>query len=172
MGASFTITSLSVACGGRLGICPMPGACGRLEPDLADIVSWGPDLVVSLAEASELEADGAGWLAEGLSRRAIGWAHMPIRDFAAPGPQFEAAWPALAGRVHALLDAAGAVLLHCRGGCGRSGMVALRLMLERGEEPAAALERLRAAHPGAIETGDQLDWARRPSARRRPVVQP
>jgi hypothetical protein len=38
-------------------------------------------------------------------------------------------------------------------------MIALRLMVERGEPAEAALARLRAARPGAVETAEQLAWA-------------
>jgi ADP-ribosyl-[dinitrogen reductase] hydrolase len=47
------------------------------------------------------------------------------------------------------------VLLHCMGGLGRSGMVAARLLVELGEEPRTAIQRVRAARPGAIETAAQ-----------------
>ena len=50
------------------------------------------------------------------------------------------------------LQGKGRVLIHCMGGCGRSGMAALRLMIEAGEAPGAALERLRAVRPCAVET--------------------
>jgi len=53
----------------------------------------------------------------------------------------------------------GKVLVHCMGGCGRSGMAVLRLMVETGEPPHSALSRLRAARPCAVETDAQFDWA-------------
>jgi protein-tyrosine phosphatase len=45
------------------------------------------------------------------------------------------------------------------GGCGRSGTAALRLMVEAGENPKAALQRLRAVRPCAVETPEQFQWA-------------
>jgi protein-tyrosine phosphatase len=47
------------------------------------------------------------------------------------------------------------------GGCGRSGSVALRLMVETGEAAADAFIRLRAARPCAVETDAQYRWASR-----------
>jgi hypothetical protein len=38
-------------------------------------------------------------------------------------------------------------------------MIALRLMVEDGEAPDAALARLRAARPCAVETNAQMRWA-------------
>lgn len=53
------------------------------------------------------------------------------------------------------------IALHCLGGCGRSGMIALRLMVLSGEAAGRALERLRAARPCAVETEAQRVWASR-----------
>ena len=38
-------------------------------------------------------------------------------------------------------------------------MIALRLMVERGEASSVAFERLRALRPGAVETDAQRAWA-------------
>ena len=46
-----------------------------------------------------------------------------------------------------------------RAGRGRSGMIALRLMIAGGERPVAALKRLRAVQPEAVETPGQMNWA-------------
>src|SRR5690606_33735699 len=57
------------------------------------------------------------------------------------------------------LEGGGRVLVHCLGGCGRSGMVALRLMIGAGETPEVALRHLRGVRPCAVETEAQLAWA-------------
>jgi protein-tyrosine phosphatase len=87
----------------------------------------------------------------------IGWVAFPVADYAVP-PR-GADWDAVSARLRAVLAAGGRVLVHCRGGCGRSGMAALRLMVEGGEAPAAALARLRAVRPCAVETPAQMRWA-------------
>src|SRR5207245_7627296 len=61
----------------------------------------------------------------------------------------------VAGRLHAWLAERRNVLIHCTGGLGRSGMIAARLMVELGEEPRLAMQRVRAARPGAIEAAAQ-----------------
>jgi len=53
----------------------------------------------------------------------------------------------------------GKVFAHCYGGKGRSGMVLLRLMVERGLDPDQALQDLRRVRPGAVETQAQWLWA-------------
>ena len=67
-----------------------------------------------------------------------------------------------AARAKALLAQGGRVLVHCFGGCGRSGMAALRLLVELGEDPDEALARIRAVRSCAVETEAQMAWAMRP----------
>lgn len=58
----------------------------------------------------------------------------------------------------ALLRDGGRVLVHCRGGLGRAGTVAARLLVELGDPAAVAVECVRQARPGAIETAAQLEY--------------
>ena len=44
------------------------------------------------------------------------------------------------------------IVVHCRGGRGRSGLLAARLLVEMGVDPEAAILQVRAANPLAIET--------------------
>ena len=147
------------ASAGRIGICRLPGAGGGLEPDLGAIGKWQPAIVVSMTEAAEMAMLGAGDLPERLEGIGAIWRHFPVVDFGTPAP--DASWAALSAELHKSLESGQNVLLHCRGGLGRSGMVALRLMVERGEAVEQALTRLRAARPGAVETKAQLAWASR-----------
>ena len=52
------------------------------------------------------------------------------------------------------------VLIHCRGGLGRAGTIAARLLIELGTEPGEAIANVRAVRPGAIETDDQEEFVR------------
>ena len=94
-----------------------------------------------------------------LRRNGVDWVHLPVADFGVPDPAVDAAWRDVSRSVAEVLREKGRVLVHCRGGCGRSGMIALRLMIEQGQAPKAALARLRAVRPCAVETGEQFLWA-------------
>ncbi len=126
---------------------------------MAELMDWAPDLVLSMTEMDEMVQLGAGGLGEALEQAGIAWHHLPIRDFGAPPVEVQAVWPAVSAQARAILAGGGKVLAHCRGGCGRSGMVLLRLMVELGEVPEAALTRLRRVRPCAVETEGQRAWA-------------
>ena len=151
-----TIAEINLGAG-QLAISPAPGRGGDYAGDLADLLAWQPALVISLTTQPEREAIAPDLPAD-LARHGTHWRAFPITDYSTP----ETGWPALSPLIHAALAKGDRVLLHCMGGCGRSGMIALRLMVETGEDADAALNRLRARRPCAVETEAQRLWATQP----------
>lgn len=145
---------------GILALSGLPGASGSYGEDLAHIRDWQPGLVISLTSDEEMAEAGAADLGADLQAMGCRWVHMPIVDFGTPTESFIAAWAPVSRSALAALDGGGRVLVHCRGGCGRSGMVALRLMIEHGEYPDKALARLRGVRACAVETDGQMAWSR------------
>lgn len=139
---------------GWLGLGPLPRA-----QDVPALVDWGAKLVVSLTPAEEMATLGAAGLADALAQHGVGWLHLPIADFGVPSASVAQYWPDVSTRIAQELKRGARIFVHCRAGCGRSGMVVLRLMVEQGEIPKLALERLRETRDCAVETRAQLDWA-------------
>lgn len=154
----FTIATIAAG-PGRIGIARLPGRSGDIAGDIAAIRHWGAQLVLSMTESAEMAAGGACELAQQLAACDIVHRHFPICDFGAPEHK-DGRWPALSRDLHARLDTGEAVLLHCMGGKGRSGMVALRLLTERGMDPDAALQLIRRVRQGAVETPEQELWGK------------
>ena len=154
------IHALSVG-GGILAISPLPGRGGDYRGDLEHIRGWAPAMVLSLTTDIELFAAKAQDLGAHLQEQGTRWLHLPIEDMDTPDDAFMERWPEVSTAARRALTGGGRVLIHCHGGCGRSGMVALRLMIEAGEAPDEALHRLRAVRPCAIETDAQMHWATR-----------
>ena len=153
---------------GILAISPIPGVDSDYAGDLQHFIDWKPSIVVSLVTEVELVAAGAAGLWRDLVDAGTRWEHLPLSDFGVPDDAFEEAWPEVSTGIRRALSGGGRILIHCRGGCGRSGMVALRLMIEIGEGGEDALKRLRAVRPCAVETSEQMAWAM--SAKRAPAV--
>ncbi|GGH33913.1 Dual specificity phosphatase, catalytic domain [Cribrihabitans marinus] len=149
--------------GGTLALCPLPGRGGDYAGDLDMIAAWRPGLVLSMTTEAEMVAVGAHHFGADVQSRASRWAHLPIEDFGAPGPDVDDLWPEVSASARHALSGGGRVLVHCKGGCGRSGMIVLRLMIECGEAPDQALERLRAVRPCAVESDAQRAWAVAPA---------
>ena len=146
---------------GVIGICPAPGRFGGFAADWDAILAWKPDLVLTMNGRDELTRIGAEGFPDKLTEADIGWAHVPVLDFGTPEVEALEVWPEASERAQAVLDIGGRVLVHCLGGCGRSGMAILRILVEMGEGGPAALTRLRKARPCAVETEAQMQWALR-----------
>lgn len=143
-------------CPGKKQPTAMTGPWDRdLATDLDAIEAWGADAVVTLMEQHELSLAQVAELGDAVEARGIEWYHLPIRDVDVPDEQFESRWIYAGLRLRHRLASKGRVLVHCRGGIGRTGTIAARLLVELGEEPALAIALVREARPGAIETRDQ-----------------
>jgi protein-tyrosine phosphatase len=164
------IASIGVGAGrGKIGVTFAPGkndlAIGGpwardLEKDLDAILAWGAKALVTLLEPHELALLAIPRLGAEVRRRGIDWLHMPIRDVSTPDHEFDARWSAASERLRSRLDAGENIVVHCRGGLGRAGMIAARLLVETGSSASDAIARVRAVRPGAIETIEQEDWVR------------
>ncbi|WP_299425512.1 protein-tyrosine phosphatase family protein [uncultured Shimia sp.] len=154
----FAIATLELG-EGALGISPIPGGDGDVAEAVETISAWRASLVLTLTEAHELDAAGAQGLGTLLAEHQIAWWHRPIVDFQNPSEQEGVRWAALCEDVAGQVAAGARVLIHCKGGCGRSGMVLLRVLLDGGETPSDALARLREVRPCAVETDAQMAWA-------------
>ncbi len=150
---------------GTIGITFCPGKCGdslfgsswqrNLDVDLDAVKAWGAAIALTLVEEHELRLLKVPALGDGFRLRGIQWHHLPIVDVNPPGEVFHGLWPSSGVAALRRLREGGKVLVHCRGGLGRAGTVAGALLIELGETPERALQKVRAARPGAIETRGQ-----------------
>jgi len=126
-----------------------------LGKDIRAIAEWGAEHLVTLIQPHEfslLEVDGLGEAAE---MAGLDWSWLPIPDGGIPDREFHRRWQYAGERLRRVVRKGGRVVVHCRGGLGRAGLVASQLLVELGLEPDAALGRIRRARPGAVETAPQ-----------------
>lgn len=159
MQSPFKISQLALQPCGEIALSRMPGSVTRIEDDVSAIISLNCACVLTLTPFEELKAAGAERLPLLLERNTIEWHHFPIEDYGTPSSQQKEAWSVLSTRLHQHLEQDRRILVHCYAGVGRSGMVALRLLVERGADPVEALARIRDIRPGAVERSSQYDWA-------------
>jgi protein-tyrosine phosphatase len=147
--------------GGHIGMTSCPGKqdefflepqAQRLEADVRAIREWGASVVVTLIDDNEIEALQVRDLGATLAAQGLRWLHLPIRNRALPGPEFEEQWSRAGKELRAILEEGGRILLHCREGVGRTGIIAARLLIEMGVATAEAVRAVRKARLGALET--------------------
>ena len=142
---------------GKLFIIARPRGGDWLEDDIASMRREGFDLLVSLLtqdEKQELGLQSLGEVGRSLGLRLV---EFPITDLGTPDSMSEA--EALLARVHDELAAGKKVAIHCRQGIGRSGLIAIGLLLLSGQQPAEAMRKVSAARGLPVpETIEQRDW--------------
>jgi len=161
------IHAVQVPGGGRIGMTLCPGkrqphaATGPWDRDLvADmdaVKKFGAAIFITLMETAELAAAAVptDMMEHAAIERGMAWLHLPIVDFAAPELAFENAWRQHTGTLCDALRNGQNIVVHCRGGRGRSGLVAARLLIDLGWEAEAAIADVRTANSYAIETQAQ-----------------
>ena len=151
---------------GRIGITLCPGKTDPygmtrawerdLTEDLDAIRDWGATAVVTLVTRAEMEQLKVPDLGEGVRGRRMEWWHLPIPDGHAPDDDFEARWVETGAVIRRHLRSGRHLLVHCKGGLGRAGTIAARLMVELGTAPENAIRLVRESRGrGAIETAEQ-----------------
>lgn len=169
--------------GGVIGMTLCPGKKGPstrsgrqwdrdLGADLERIRRWGAEAVVTLMEQHELEMLQVGHMGEAVVAAGLRWFHLPIVDTQAPDDSFEVRWSEYGPQLRAILADGGRVLVHCRGGLGRTGVVAARLLMEFGVPVEEAMRTVREARPHTIETTVQERYLRSLVPARGGVVAP
>ena len=145
--------------GARLILSALPGRDGDLSGDLVRLLEQSPDFILSLTEKSELHRLGLDRFPEQARDMEVPVLDFPIPDFGTPSAAQSADWSVFSQPMQHQIDHGGCFVIHCHGGKGRTGMICLRLLVDRGVSPADGLELLRETRPGSVETDAQYDWA-------------
>ena len=132
---------------GRLGGGSHPARRGELAERLEVLAGLGFGAVITLTEE--------GLDAAALNDAGLDWLHLPIVDSGAPTRE-------KMNRATRFVEesnrAGKAVFAHCFAGYGRTGVVVAGLMIAGGEEPRAAIDRVRRLRPGAVESARQEEF--------------
>src|SRR6266852_3083596 len=128
---------------GRLAISPRPRGGEWLEDEIRAWSQSGTDVVVSLLTRDEMTDLDLSNEAELCRASNISFISFPIEDLGVPASRGDAL--NLITEVECLLVEGHNIVIHCRGGIGRSGLLAASLLVSSGIEPEEAIRRVSAA---------------------------
>jgi protein-tyrosine phosphatase len=142
---------------GRLAVGPRPRGGDWLKDDIAGWKRADVNAVLSLlTPEEERDLDLRGEAGE-VTTQGMDFTSFPIPDRQIP--RSEAKWSEVLEKVARDLSRGKNVLVHCRQGIGRSGLVAACLLVKKGMSPGAAVESVSAARGMPVpETEEQRDW--------------
>ncbi len=138
-------------------MAPRPRGKDWLADDIAHWKRADIDAVLSLLTPEEEQDLDLRDEAGEVRRQGMEFTSFPIADRQVPGS--EAKWAEVLEKVARTLSTGKNVLVHCRQGIGRSGLVAACLLVKKGMSPGAAVESVSAVRGMAVpETTEQRDW--------------
>lgn len=142
---------------GRIALSARPRGGDWLAGEVNDWKRSGVGTVVSLLEPQEeRDLDLRGEAAE-VRRGGMEFFSFPIPDRQVP--RSEAGLANALEKVERSLSNGANVLIHCRQGVGRTGLVAACLLVKKGISPGTAVEKISVARGVVVpETEEQREW--------------
>lgn len=144
---------------GGLLLTPCPGLRdSSVSEALATLQQAGASGVISLMPMSELQHHAADAIGDACGQLGLAWHHLPVADERAPLADFDAAWQAAAPALLARLRAGEYLAIHCKGGSGRTGLIAARILMALGVPHHEAVAQVQALRPNAIQQPVHRAW--------------
>jgi atypical dual specificity phosphatase len=123
---------------------------GMARPDMRSEAIWAwlaernVGLVVSLTSGAPS--------ADVLARHGLDLLHSPVPDFTPPGAEVIAEF---LQKARFYRHEGKAIVVHCGAGIGRTGTLIACYLVDKGYDPEEAIDTVRRARPGSIETSEQ-----------------
>jgi protein-tyrosine phosphatase len=151
---------------GRLGLTIAPGkwrpgldhtSDTLVRDDLLRLRDfYGAKVLVTLLEEFEMQKLAIPELLTTARRLRLRTLWFPIPDVSVPS-DLDGAVTLVDGIVERM-SRGETVVVHCRGGLGRSGTIAACCLVTRGRSSTEAIRMVRSARPGAVEVESQVDF--------------
>jgi len=142
---------------GKLALASRPRGGDWLEDEMAAWRRAGIDTVLSLLTPEEEQDLDLKCEAREAKARGLKFVSLPIPDRQVPSSESEVS--VALDRLDADLSEGKNVVVHCRQGVGRTGLIAACLLVAKGQTPEAAVKTLAAARGTPVpETAEQRHW--------------
>jgi len=137
---------------GKLLFTPCPATKGTgLSDALTTLKQAGATGIITLMADAELAENAAADLGTVCTQMGLQWYQLPVADDAAPADDFQAAWQQHSAEILQRLNAGETLAIHCKGGSGRTGLIAAQIILAAGGELNATIAAVQALRPRALQ---------------------
>lgn len=144
----------------RLALSARPRGGDWLDEEIAVWKRSGVNTVVSLLTTDEYRDLDLAEEQKAVTSQRLQFLSFPIADRQVPSS--ERRFREMIKDLNRRLSAGQNVLVHCRQGVGRTGLVAACLLIKNGMSPGAAVDAVSAARGVPVpETTEQRDWIER-----------
>ncbi|MBL4763907.1 MAG: dual specificity protein phosphatase family protein [Colwellia sp.] len=150
---------LAVDTGAQLILTPCPGSKAvALDASIVELQQAGTDLLLTLMFDEEMERNHLSSLASLCEDNQIAWLQLPIIDDAAPNEVFEKLWLQHSQSILDVIHQGGTIAIHCKGGIGRTGLVAGLILLTYGWPADKIIKKIQEISPKSLSIDLQLDF--------------
>ena len=119
--------------GGKFIFTPCPGTKDAdLTSSIKTLKEAGADLLISMLPTDEIIKLNVTELGRETEQQGMTWYQLPVEDDHAPEQDFFSAFNPVKEAILGHLKEKKTIVIHCRGGTGRTGMMAAILLLESG----------------------------------------
>lgn len=147
-------------CPGKKQETSLTGGWNRdVRLDIKALEDWGTTHVISLLESHEYIELGVRDLPQELWMH-FNWMNMPITDKCAPTTAWVKRWEREVVYLAARLNKDAKIVIHCKGGFGRTGTVAALILMHFGHTVDEAVAKCREARENAVENDIQMNFLR------------
>lgn len=137
--------------GAQFVFTPCPGTKNTsVSEALETLKEAGVKNIVTALSNDELEVLSVPSLEKEAAEKNIQWHQLPIEDDCEPAEAFNKAWALSKDKLLALLEHKETIAIHCRGGSGRTGLMAAILLLETGEAWEDVRYQIQSVRPKAL----------------------
>jgi len=150
---------------GRLGIMPRPRGNDWLQEEVDSLSKEGVDVWISALTLAEREELGLEHQSDFCKQSNMDFRSFPIFDRSLPAEQ---KFSQLVDDIRSLLEAGQSVVVHCRLGIGRAGMITTGVLIAEGETAQSAIRKVSKARRLTIpDTDEQREFLFKFEKRRR-----
>ncbi|WP_419534208.1 protein phosphatase [Endozoicomonas sp.] len=150
---------LSLPNGSTFIFTPCPGTkTENLSDSLSTLKKAGTDAVVTMLPDTEIKALDVASLGQKAKNFGMQWFQLPVEDDCAPEESFEVAFTEDKAPLLALIEKKATIAIHCKGGSGRTGLMAAILLLESGMQWEDVKTLVQSIRPNALTLPVHLEF--------------
>ncbi|MGI2029736.1 dual specificity protein phosphatase family protein [Endozoicomonas acroporae] len=138
---------------------PCPGTKAQnLADSLSTLKKAGADAVVTMLPDTEITILDVARLGQETENTGMQWFQLPVEDDCAPETVFAVAFQQAKDSLLALIAKKATIAIHCKGGSGRTGLMAAVLLLERGMQGNDVKTLVQSIRPNALTLPVHLEY--------------
>jgi len=142
---------------GSLSIMAKPASGEQIDLEFKNIADQGINTIVSLLEADESAAVGLQDEETLANRNGMAFYSFPIKDFGFPASKEQ--FTSFSKALFIAVSGGENIVIHCRAGIGRSGLVTAGVLIHNNYEPLDAFNHISSKRGETVpETDEQKNW--------------